>query len=73
MVYHEKFQVETGHAHVTVLDVTQQVREIAARSGVKNGSILVYTNRYTYSRVLYRFRSFPMGRRIGELNSLCKT
>lgn len=36
IVYNEKFQVETGHAHVTVLDVTKQVREIAARSGVQN-------------------------------------
>ena len=37
MVYNEKFQVETGHAHVTVLDVTKQVREIAAKAGVKTG------------------------------------
>ena len=25
IIHNEKFQVETGHAHVTVLNVTQQV------------------------------------------------
>ena len=43
IVFNEKFQVETGAAHVTVLDVTKQVRAIVQRSGVKNGNFLVFT------------------------------
>ena len=37
MVYNDKFTVETGAAHVTVLNVTKQVREIAGKAGIKNG------------------------------------
>lgn len=55
IVYNEKFQVETGHAHVTVLDVTKQVREIAARSNVKNGNILVFTGHTSCSVQIQEF------------------
>lgn len=55
MVYNEKFQVETEHSHVTVLDVTRQVREIADRSGIKNGSILVYTGHTSCSVQIQEF------------------
>ena len=39
IIYNEKFQVETGHSHVTVLNVTKQVREIVAKSGVNRASV----------------------------------
>ena len=55
MVYNEKFQVETGVAHVTVIDVTKQVREIYARSGLRNGSLLVYTGHTSCSVQIQEF------------------
>lgn len=55
MVYNEKFQVETEHSHVTVLDVTKNVKEIAARSGIKNGSILAFTGHTTCSLQIQEF------------------
>lgn len=55
MVYNEKFQVETGHSHVTVLDVTKQVREIVGRAGVTNGSILVFTGHTSCSVQIQEF------------------
>ena len=55
MVYSEKFQVETGIAHVTVLDVTKQVREIVTKSGIRNGSILVYTGHTSCSVQIQEF------------------
>lgn len=54
-IYNEKFQVETGHSHVTVLDVTKQVREIAGRANVKNGNILVYTGHTSCSVQIQEF------------------
>ncbi len=55
MVYNEKFQVETGHAHVTVVDVTKQVREIVKKSGIKNGSVLVFTGHTSCSVQIQEF------------------
>ena len=55
IIHNEKFQVETGHAHVTVLDVTKQVREIVDRSKVKNGNILVYTGHTSCSVQIQEF------------------
>ncbi len=55
MVVNEKFQVETGAAHVTVLNVTKQVREIAERSGIKNGHILVFTGHTSCSVQIQEF------------------
>ncbi|MEG1515679.1 MAG: secondary thiamine-phosphate synthase enzyme YjbQ [Clostridia bacterium] len=55
MVYNEKFQVETDHSHVTVVDVTKQVKEIANRSAVKNGSILVFTGHTSCSVQIQEF------------------
>ena len=48
IIFNEKFQVETGHAHVTVLDVTKQVREMNDEAQ-KHPEV-----------VLFRFRSFRM-------------
>ncbi len=42
MVYHESFSLETG-IRVTFTDVTDRVKEIAERSGIKNGLVTVYS------------------------------
>ena len=55
IVFNEKFQVETGAAHVTVLDVTKQVREIVKRSSVKNGTFLVFTGHTSCSVQIQEF------------------
>lgn len=55
IVFNEKFQVETGAAHVTVLDVTKQVREIVKRSSVKNGNFLVFTGHTSCSVQIQEF------------------
>ena len=55
IVFNEKFQVETGAAHVTVLDVTKQVRDIVRRSGVKNGNFLVFTGHTSCSVQIQEF------------------
>ncbi len=55
MVYNEKFTVETGHAHVTVLDVTKQVREIVGKAGIRNGSVLVFTGHTSCSVQIQEF------------------
>jgi len=55
IVYNEKFQVETGSAHVTVIDVTKQVREIVAKAGVKNGNFLVFTGHTSCSVQIQEF------------------
>lgn len=55
IIYNEKFQVETGAAHVTVIDVTKQVREIVLKSGVKNGNFLVFTGHTSCSVQIQEF------------------
>ena len=55
IVFNEKFQVETGAAHVTVIDVTKQVRDIVERSGVKNGNFLVFTGHTSCSVQIQEF------------------
>ena len=55
MVYNEKFQVETECGHVTVLDVTSQIREIVKRAKISNGSILIFTGHTTCSIQIQEF------------------
>ena len=55
MIYNEKFQVDTEHSHVTVLDVTKTIREIYARSNIKNGTILIFTGHTTCSLQIQEF------------------
>ena len=47
MVYNESFKLESRHRAVSFHDVTDQVKEIAARSGIKNGIVVVYSHHTT--------------------------
>lgn len=47
-VYHETFTLETGSLPAFV-DITAQVKEIAARSGITDGILLVYSQHTTCS------------------------
>ena len=49
MVYNESFKLESRHRAVSFHDVTDQVKEIAARSGIKNGIVVVYSHHTTCS------------------------
>lgn len=55
MVYHEKFQVKSEFARPTFEDVTAKVKEIVARSGLKNGQVLVFTGHTTCSVQIQEF------------------
>ena len=49
MVYNESFKLESRNRAVSFHDVTDQVREIAQRSGIKNGIVVVYSHHTTCS------------------------
>ena len=49
MVYRESFQVQSNHRAVTFHDVTAQVKEIAAKAGIQNGIVVVYSHHTTCS------------------------
>ena len=49
MVYNESFKLESRHRAVSFHDVTDHVKEIAARSGIKNGIVVVYSHHTTCS------------------------
>lgn len=49
MVYRESFQLESRHRAVSFHDVTEQVKEIAARSGMREGIVVVYSHHTTCS------------------------
>ena len=49
MVYNESFKLESRHRAVSFHDVTEQVQEIAQRSGIKNGIVVVYSHHTTCS------------------------
>ena len=49
MVFKESFRVESNHRTVTFHDVTDKVKEIAARSGIKDGIVVVYSHHTTCS------------------------
>lgn len=55
MVYNEKFKVVSKHCKPTFEDVTKQVKEIVARSSVKNGQVLVFTGHTTCSVQIQEF------------------
>ena len=47
MVYREDFKVQSDEKICTFHDVTEQTREIAARSGIRNGIAFVYSHHTT--------------------------
>ena len=49
MVYKESFKLESRHRAVSFHDITQQVKEIAARSNLKDGIVVVYSHHTTCS------------------------
>ncbi len=49
MVFKESFRVESNHRAITFHDVTDKVKEIAARSRIKNGIVVVYSHHTTCS------------------------
>ena len=49
MVYRESFKVESRHRAVSFHDVTEKVKEIAAKSGMKEGICVVYSHHTTCS------------------------
>lgn len=59
MVYREQFKVESNHKMCTFHDVTEQTRDIVARSGIKNGIVVVYS-RHTTCSVITQECAFDM-------------
>ena len=49
MVFKESFKLESRHRAVSFHDVTDRVKEIAARSGIKDGIVVVYSHHTTCS------------------------
>ncbi|MDO4488525.1 MAG: secondary thiamine-phosphate synthase enzyme YjbQ [Eubacteriales bacterium] len=49
MVYRESFKVESRHRAVSFHDVTDEVKEIVKKSGVKEGIVVVYSHHTTCS------------------------
>lgn len=49
MVYNQSFQVNSNHRAVTFHDITQQVSQIAAESGISFGIAVVYSHHTTCS------------------------
>ena len=49
MVFKESFQVESNHRAVTFHDITDRVKELAKKSGVKDGIVVVYSHHTTCS------------------------
>ena len=51
MVYRESFKVESRHRAVSFHDITDKVKEIAAKSGMKEGICVVYSHHTTCSNL----------------------
>ena len=49
MLYRESFKLESRHRAVSFHDVTDTVKEIAARSNIQNGIVVVYSHHTTCS------------------------
>jgi len=59
MVYRESFKVKSNNKMSTFHNVTEQAREIAARSGIQNGILVVYS-RHTTCCVIIEEEAFDM-------------
>ena len=49
MIYKNKIQVQSDHKEVTFHNVTDKVKETVAKSGIKNGIVVVYSHHTTCS------------------------
>ena len=49
MIYKESFKLESRHRAVSFHDITEQVKAIAAKSGIKDGIVVVYSHHTTCS------------------------
>ena len=49
MVFKRALKLESRHRAVSFHDITDQVKEIAARSGIQNGIVVVYSHHTTCS------------------------
>lgn len=49
MIFKKSFKVESRHRAVSFHDITNQVKDIVAESGVKNGIVVVYSHHTTCS------------------------
>ena len=47
MVYREAFKVQSRNRAVSFHDVTDQVKKIAAASGIRDGIVVVYSHHTT--------------------------
>jgi len=59
MVYREAVKLQSNHGVVTFHDVTQAAKDIVARSGIKNGIVVIYSHHTTCS-VITQERAFDM-------------
>ena len=59
MVYRESFKLQSDHKMPTFHNVTPQAKEIAARSGIKNGIAVVYS-RHTTCCVIIEEEAFDV-------------
>ena len=59
MVYRESFQVQSKNKMPTFHDVTEKTKEIAARSNIQNGIVVVYS-RHTTCCVITQEPAFDM-------------
>ncbi len=49
MIFKNKIQVQSEHKEITFHNVTAQVKETVAKSGIKNGIVVVYSHHTTCS------------------------
>ena len=49
MVFKESFKLESRHRAVSFHDITDQVKAIAAKSGIRDGIVVVYSHHTTCS------------------------
>ena len=49
MIYKESIKLESRHRAVSFHDITDQVKAIAAKSGIKDGIVVVYSHHTTCS------------------------
>ena len=59
MIYKNKIQVQSDHKEVTFHNVTAQVKETVAKSGIKNGIVVVYSH-HTSCSVITQECAFDM-------------